>query len=97
MALEDTVIPLGDGMMTAKGEHISHLPIRKGQIVSLGIASYQQFVSYCQRDPDPINSFFVLIRRLKSRWGQDADEFKPSRWLNGGASKGEAVGPYANL
>ncbi|KAJ7866838.1 cytochrome P450, partial [Mycena olivaceomarginata] len=76
MALEDTVIPLGDGVMTAKGEHISHLPIRKGQIVSLGIASYQQ---------------------LESRWGQDAHEFKPSLWLDGGASKGEAVGPYANL
>ncbi|KAJ7790713.1 cytochrome P450 [Mycena olivaceomarginata] len=76
MAVADTVIPLGDGIRTSKGQHISHLPVRKGQIVNLGIASYQQ---------------------LESRWGKDAHEFKPSRWLEGGGFKGEAVGPYANL
>ncbi|KAJ7897582.1 cytochrome P450 [Mycena olivaceomarginata] len=76
MAVADTVIPLGDGIRTSKGRYISHLPVRKGQIVNLGIASYQQ---------------------LESRWGKDAHEFKPSRWLEGGVFKGEAVGPYANL
>ncbi|KAJ7843795.1 cytochrome P450 [Mycena olivaceomarginata] len=76
MAVADTVIPLADGIRTSKGQHISHLPVRKGQIVNLGIASYQQ---------------------LESRWGKDAHEFKPSRWLEGGGFKGEAVGPYANL
>ncbi|KAF7345715.1 Cytochrome P450 [Mycena venus] len=34
---------------------------------------------------------------LESRWGEDAQEFKPSRWLDGPTFKGEAVGPYANL
>ncbi|KAJ7806801.1 cytochrome P450 [Mycena olivaceomarginata] len=69
LALEDAVIPLGDG-------NISHLPVRKGQIVNLGFACYQ---------------------RLESRWGKDAHEFRPSRWLDGGVFKGEAIGPYANL
>jgi hypothetical protein len=38
-----------------------------------------------------------VVNRLESCWGQDAHEFKPSRWLDGMAYKGEAVGPYANL
>ncbi|KAJ7828948.1 cytochrome P450 [Mycena olivaceomarginata] len=77
VAVRDTVIPLADGIRTSNGEHITHLPVPKGQIITLGIASYQ---------------------RLESRWGEDAHEFKPSRWIDGGgASKGEAVGPYANL
>ncbi|KAJ7879816.1 cytochrome P450 [Mycena leptocephala] len=35
--------------------------------------------------------------RLVSRWGSDAHEFKPSRWLDGTASQTDAIGPYANL
>jgi len=76
IAVEDMVIPLAHSIMTAKGEYVSHIPVRKGQIMTLAIASYQ---------------------RLESHWGEDADEFNPSRWLDGGAYKGEAVGPYANL
>ncbi|KAF8202631.1 cytochrome P450 [Mycena galopus ATCC 62051] len=76
MAVEDTTIPLTEGITTSTGEHLSHLIVGKGQIVSLAVASYQ---------------------RLESRWGKDAHEFKPSRWLDGSVSTGEAVGPYANL
>ncbi|KAJ7355278.1 cytochrome P450 [Mycena albidolilacea] len=36
-------------------------------------------------------------RLLESCWGKDAYEFRPSRWLDGGVFKGEAVSPYANL
>ncbi|KAJ7106643.1 cytochrome P450 [Mycena epipterygia] len=36
-------------------------------------------------------------QRLESRWGEDAHEFKPSRWIEGTPYQGEAVGPYANL
>ncbi|KAJ7764245.1 cytochrome P450 [Mycena metata] len=38
------------------------------------------------------------FQRLESRWGKDAHEFNPNRWLQGSAySGGEALGPYANL
>ncbi|KAJ7184940.1 cytochrome P450 [Mycena filopes] len=38
------------------------------------------------------------FQRLESRWGEDALEFNPYRWLDGRAHKGgEALGPYANL
>jgi hypothetical protein len=35
--------------------------------------------------------------RLKSFWGDDAHKFRPSRWIDGTISQGQAVGPYANL
>ncbi|KAJ6488751.1 cytochrome P450 [Mycena sanguinolenta] len=35
--------------------------------------------------------------RLASRWGDDADEFNPSRWVDGTTYQGDAVGPYGNL
>ncbi|KAJ7262937.1 cytochrome P450 [Mycena rebaudengoi] len=36
-------------------------------------------------------------QRLESLWGSDADEWKPSRWIEGTMYKGDAVGPYSNL
>jgi hypothetical protein len=44
VAVQDTVIPLADGIRTSNGEHITHLPVPKGQIITLGIASYQRLV-----------------------------------------------------
>ncbi|KAJ7853217.1 cytochrome P450, partial [Mycena leptocephala] len=76
MAVQDTIIPLTDSLTTLTGNHVSEVPVRKGQVVTLAIASYQ---------------------RLESRWGADAHEYNPSRWLDGTPYKGEALGPYANL
>ncbi|KAJ7113165.1 cytochrome P450 [Mycena epipterygia] len=39
----------------------------------------------------------AAYQRLESRWGEDAHEFKPTRWTQGTPYQGEAVGPYANL
>ncbi|KAJ7037292.1 cytochrome P450 [Mycena alexandri] len=36
-------------------------------------------------------------QRLHSRWGEDAHQFRPSRWIDGTVMQGQAVGPYANL
>ncbi|KAJ6462770.1 cytochrome P450 [Mycena vitilis] len=77
IAVQDIVVPLSESITAITGEHLSQMHIRKGQIVTLAIASNQ---------------------RLESRWGEDAMEFKPSRWPDGMAYKGEAtVGLYANL
>ncbi|KAJ7158005.1 cytochrome P450 [Mycena crocata] len=74
IAVQDTIIPLSNGITTSTGEHISRIPVQKGQIQTVN----------------------VMIR-LESRWGADAHQFKPSRWIDGSPSKGEALGPYANL
>ncbi|KAJ7184879.1 cytochrome P450 [Mycena filopes] len=46
-----------------------------------------------------LNVAIASFQRLESRWGEDAAEFNPNRWLSGSAYKGggEALGPYANL
>ncbi|KAF8177935.1 cytochrome P450, partial [Mycena galopus ATCC 62051] len=76
VAMQDTAIPLGEAITTITGERISRIPIMKGQLVTIAIASYQ---------------------RLESRWGTDAHDFNPSRWLDGTVTQGTAIGPYANL
>ncbi|KAK6967069.1 cytochrome P450 [Favolaschia claudopus] len=80
MAVRDLVLPLTESITTVDGKkQISQgIPIRRGQIIMLSVASYQ---------------------RLASRWGEDADSFRPGRWLEdgGGVTSGEAMGPYANL
>ncbi|KAJ6541691.1 cytochrome P450 [Mycena capillaripes] len=76
VAGEDLVIPLESEITTTSGEHISHLPVKKGQFIAVAIASYQ---------------------RMEALWGSNADEFKPSRWLDGDPCKGKALGPYAHL
>ncbi|KAJ7473355.1 cytochrome P450 [Mycena latifolia] len=77
IAVQDTIVPLMESVVTSSGDSIKYIPIRKGQIVTVVSASYHS--------------------RLESRWGADAHEFKPSRWLEGAACRGEAVGPYATL
>ncbi|KAJ7200421.1 cytochrome P450 [Mycena pura] len=42
VAVQDTVIPLAESIVTAGGEHITAVPIRKGQILTIAIASYHR-------------------------------------------------------
>jgi len=76
IATQDTVIPLADPIQTTTGKFINEIPVRKGQVLNVAIASYQ---------------------RQESRWGSDSHDFRPSRWMDGSISQGQAVGPYANL
>jgi cytochrome P450 len=43
VVLEDAVIPVGESVLTSKGERIDQIVVRKGQVLTLGIASYQRF------------------------------------------------------
>ncbi|KAJ7054835.1 cytochrome P450 [Mycena amicta] len=76
IATRDTVLPLSQSITTTDGHIIDRIPIRKGQLLSVSIFSYQ---------------------RMKSLWGEDADVFDPSRWIEGRVPQGSALGPYANL
>ncbi|KAJ7266345.1 cytochrome P450, partial [Mycena rebaudengoi] len=44
-ATQDTILPLSQDIQTTSGEKISGIPIRKGQLVMLGLASYQRLES----------------------------------------------------
>ncbi|KAJ7447244.1 cytochrome P450, partial [Mycena latifolia] len=80
-ASEDCVLPLSSEIVTSTGQPIRELPIRKGQFIFLA----------------PLSPALTLINRLEDLWGSDADEFKPSRWLEGDPCSGQALGPYAQL
>ncbi|KAJ6473337.1 cytochrome P450 [Mycena vitilis] len=45
MALQDMVIPLADTITTTTGEHLSQVPIRKGQVLMLALASNHRLES----------------------------------------------------
>ncbi|KAJ6484499.1 cytochrome P450 [Mycena vitilis] len=70
--VQDTVIPLADGLKTPAGEVIHEVRVSKGHVVVVAVASYH---------------------RLTSPWGEDAHQFKPSRWIDGPVFSGHAVGP----
>ncbi|KAJ6457597.1 cytochrome P450 [Mycena sanguinolenta] len=77
IAVHDAVIPLSDSIETSTGQLINQIPVQKGQVLTLAVASYQ---------------------RLERYWGEDAQKFRPSRWLDGTITPhGPALGPYANL
>ncbi|KAJ6554167.1 cytochrome P450 [Mycena capillaripes] len=40
---EDTIIPLKEAIVTSAGERISQIPVKKGQLLTVAIASYQRF------------------------------------------------------
>ncbi|KAJ6506162.1 cytochrome P450 [Mycena vitilis] len=42
IALEDTTIPFSQPITTATGERMSQVPVMKGQIVTIAVASYQR-------------------------------------------------------
>ncbi|KAJ7870990.1 cytochrome P450 [Mycena olivaceomarginata] len=52
IAVRDTVIPLTESISTMAGEHIDHIPVRKGEVVLIGIASYQRDKFRWGENPD---------------------------------------------
>ncbi|KAF8179036.1 cytochrome P450, partial [Mycena galopus ATCC 62051] len=46
IAVQDTVIPLSDSIETSTGELINQIPVQKGQVLTLAVASYQRLEQY---------------------------------------------------
>jgi hypothetical protein len=91
-ATEDCVLPLSSEILTTTGKHLHKLPIQKGQFIYVAVASYQRYLhQYATNSPE------LTLARMEALWGADADEFKPSRWLEGDPCAGQALGPYADL
>ena len=47
VAVADSVIPLAEGITMSTGEHITQIPIRKGQLMTLSLASFQRSIRAC--------------------------------------------------
>ncbi|KAF8142271.1 cytochrome P450 [Mycena galopus ATCC 62051] len=45
VALQDSVVPLAEGITTNSGKKINAIPVGKGQVVMLGVAAYQRYGS----------------------------------------------------
>ncbi|KAF7351564.1 Cytochrome P450 [Mycena sanguinolenta] len=55
IVLEDTIIPLGESVISSKGERINQIPVRKGEIVTVAIGAYQRHPSRWGKDPHTFN------------------------------------------
>ncbi|KAJ6492060.1 cytochrome P450 [Mycena sanguinolenta] len=52
IVVQDTVISLTESVSTMAGEHIDHIPVHKGEVLLVGIASYQRDKSRWGENPD---------------------------------------------
>ncbi|KAJ6467433.1 cytochrome P450, partial [Mycena sanguinolenta] len=52
IAVHDAVIPLSDGIETATGERINEIPVWKGQVLTLAVASFQRLERYWGADSE---------------------------------------------
>src|ERR1700761_7902282 len=93
VAVQDTVIPLTESVQTMAGEHLDRIPVRKGDVLFIGIASYQRSIISGIISSNVVTCVF----RDKFRWAENPDKFDPLRWVDGRVKQGEAIGPYANL
>ncbi|KAF7375601.1 Cytochrome P450 [Mycena sanguinolenta] len=55
IVLEDTVIPLGESVMSSRGKPINQIPVRKDEIVTMAFAAYQRLPSRWGKDPHLFN------------------------------------------
>ncbi|PBK92219.1 cytochrome P450 [Armillaria gallica] len=78
---QDDILPLAEPITTSDGKLCSQIPIRKGQLLSFAGKE----------------SLIGVGPRLASVWGDDAEEWNPSRFLDGRDVKQISLGVYANL
>lgn len=88
----DDVLPLSEPITTNSGKVISEVPIPKGTNLTLSFAAYNRYPKslVCHNTPS-------CFSRNKKIWGNDADHFRPERWLETKERYGTSVGVYANL
>ncbi|KAF8598684.1 cytochrome P450 [Ceratobasidium sp. AG-I] len=60
-ALKDDILQLQNPLKSEKGDEVTHLYIKAGQLIHIPVPS---------------------ASRIKSVWGEDANEFRPQRWLD---------------
>ncbi|KAF8149258.1 cytochrome P450 [Mycena galopus ATCC 62051] len=69
------------------------IPLTANIKTSIGEPTNQIMV----REGQVVYVAIASYQRLETLWGEDAHEFRPSRWLDGTAYQGQALGPYPNV
>ncbi|KAJ6507020.1 cytochrome P450 [Mycena sanguinolenta] len=65
IAVQDTVLSLTESISTMDGEYIDHIPIRKGEVVLVGVASYQRDKFRWGENPDKFDPLRWVDGRVK--------------------------------
>ncbi|KAJ6569248.1 cytochrome P450 [Mycena capillaripes] len=55
VALEDTVIPLAEPITTSTGQRLNEIPVERGRVVTVAVASYQRLSARWGPDPNEFN------------------------------------------
>jgi cytochrome P450 len=102
IACMDTVVPLSTQVVTSSGKSIKEIRVKKGRMAIISMTGYNRSVIRFSSDIQPwgLALYYILtvLSRLPSLWGDDADGFNPSRWLDGrDLATGGSIGPYANV
>ena len=96
VATKDDVLPLAYPVVTATGETLSEIPIRKGQIVYTSLIAYNRYVptlaGLLAHDQCTDNT-----ARLQQVWGDDAHVWNPDRFSRIDTGKQTYVGVFSNL
>ncbi|KAJ7804052.1 cytochrome P450 [Mycena olivaceomarginata] len=92
VAIQDTVIPLGESITTSTGGAHKPDPCCQGTTCFGSHFVIPKVVDFPWHP-----SINQDVDRLESHWGEDAHEFNPYRWLDGVVHQGDALGPYANI
>jgi hypothetical protein len=93
-AVKNDILPLSKPITTADGQVLKEIPIPKGLRVLASISVYQRYAFFSHE------RYSLTLRpsdRNKDIFGDDADVFRPERWLDGTVKKSANVGVYANL
>src|SRR5260221_567551 len=94
VATRDDVIPLTAEVHCRSGSVIEHLPISRGTQIIISDVAYHRWACQIPHYMLKLHTFF----RNKNIWGDDADVWRPSRWLDGTIqSSGTNPGVWSNL
>ncbi|KZS99422.1 cytochrome P450 [Laetiporus sulphureus 93-53] len=92
VAQEDDIIPLSEPITSTTNQLITEIPVSKGQKVTFSVWGYNRRVFMFGRI-----AVSLTINRLPQVWGEDADEWNPSRFVDTKNNRQYSIGMFADM